>query len=124
MSIPVDLAHLASALADFGDGYLLTTSADGRVKAVTVSATVEDGVVSVPRPSRGTSANLASNEAATLLFPPRDPQGHTLLVDGTAAPTEEGFELRPASAVLHRPAAHSDDPEAGSSGCGHDCAPV
>lgn len=124
MSIPVDLDHLASAITDFGDGYLLTTSAAGRVKAITVSVTVEAGVVRVPGPSGGTSANLADTPAATLLFPPREPQGHTLLVDGTARETAEGFELTPESAVLHRPAAHADEPGAGGSSCGHDCASV
>lgn len=129
MSIPVDLADLARALEDVGDGYLLTTGSRG-VKAITVTASVVDGVVRVPGPSRGTSANLEADPSATLLFPPREPRGHTLLVDGTAEPVEDGFVLTPTSAVLHRPADHADhaegvaEGEVRPSGCGHDCEPV
>lgn len=124
MSIPVDIADLDQALADFGVGYLLTTSSEGRVKAVTVEVSVDGDVVRIPGPSRGTSANLAGNPAATLLFPPMAPRGYTLLVDGTAESTEAGFVLAPTSAVLHRPAAHADEDAAPDSDCGHDCAPV
>lgn len=122
MSIPVELADLAHALEDFGDGYLLTTGRRG-VKAITVTAVVADGVVRIPGPSRGTAANLEADPTATLLFPPREPRGHTLLVDGTAEALEDGFVLSPTSAVLHRPTDHADG-AAGSSACGHDCEPV
>ena len=126
MSIPVEIARLAEALADFGSGYLLTASADGRVKAVTVDPEVVGGVVRCAS-SRGSTANLAGNPQATLVLWPREPHGHSLLVDGTAVATEDAIELTPASAVLHRPASHTDGPVAGSAeggGCGHDCTPV
>jgi hypothetical protein len=122
MSIPVELDDLAHALKDFGEGYLLTTGNRG-VKAVTVTASVEGDVVRIPGPSRGTAANLASAPTATLLFPPREPRGHTLLVDGTAEAVADGFVLTPTSAVLHRPAAHADG-DTGSLSCGHDCEPL
>ncbi|WP_246355149.1 pyridoxamine 5'-phosphate oxidase family protein [Nocardioides ungokensis] len=113
MSIPVDVADLAKALTDFGAGYLLTSSAEGRVKAVTVEPGVEDGVVVVPGPGKGSTANIAVNPDVTLLFPPREHHGFTLLVDGTA--TVEGgpdgtARITPATAVLHRPASHADGP--------------
>ena len=129
MSIPVEIARLAEALADFGSGYLLTASADGRVKAVTVDPEVVDGVVRCAS-SRGSAANLAGNPQATLVLWPREPHGHSLLVDGTAVATDGAIELTPASAVLHRPASHAvaqGDPVAGAAegeGCGHDCTPV
>ena len=84
MSIPVDVANLATALADFGPGYLLTAGANGRVKAVTVEPSVVEGVLVVAGAGRGSSANIAANPAVTLLFPPPEPRGFTLLVDGTA----------------------------------------
>lgn len=121
MSIPVDLPRLAEALADFGSGYLLTASTDGRVKAVTVDPSLDEGVLRCA-PSRGTAANLAANPRATLVFWPRQEHGYSLLVDGAAVATDEAIELTPESAVLHRPAAHADGPVA--DGCGHDCAPV
>ena len=90
MSIAVDLDRLEQALADFGAGYLLTTSPDGRVKA------------------------------APVLFPPRKAQGYSLIVDGTAAATDAGIAVTPQSAVLHRPASHSDGPPP-PTGCQNDC---
>ena len=122
MSIPVEIDRLADTLAGYAAGYLLTCSADGRVKAVTVDPEQVAGVLRCP-PSRGTAANLAANPAATLLFPPREERGHTLLVDGTAEATDDAIAFTPDTAVLHRPASHADGPVA-SDGCGHDCAPV
>ena len=48
-------------------------------------------------------ANLAGNAAVTLVFPPREPRGFTLLVDGTAEVTGDDVRVTPATAVLHRP---------------------
>ena len=62
----------------------------------------------------------------TLLFPPPEPRGYSLIVDGTARTTDDGFVLEPATAVLHRPADHADPgtPHTHDAGCGHDCRPV
>lgn len=123
MSIPVEIERLGEVLADHGPGYLLTTSRDGRVKAVTVEPALTDGVLCCAA-SRGSAANLADNPAATLLFPPRRERGHTLLVDGTARADDDTIAFTPVSAVLHRPAAHADGAPASAGDCGNDCAPV
>jgi len=126
MSIPVDLDQLATALSDFPYGYLLTTSG-AAVKAIAITAHVEDAEVVIPVESRGSSTNLASNPTATLLFPPTEPRGYSLIVDGTARADGEGFRLAPSRAVLHRPAAHSDEGEGTHThdgSCGHDCKPL
>lgn len=132
MSIVVDLDNLAEKLAEYPYGYLLTTNG-GAVKAVTVTAVVQDGRVVIRTESRGSARNLAANPTATLLFPPTQHHGYSLIVDGTAAAAEsEGFRLEPATAVLHRPADHADEPGADGAGvahphdsaCGHDCRPV
>lgn len=131
MSIPVQLDDLAATIDEYGAGYLLTTRA-GQVKAVTVQPTLTGGTLTLPG-SRGSIANLAENPAATLLFPPPQPHGYTLLIDGTAAAgaggADAGITFTPATAVLHRPAAHSDGPAAPASageqtGCENDCRPV
>jgi hypothetical protein len=122
MSIPVEVADLAKALEDFGAGYLLTNRA-GAVKVVTVEPTVTGSVVLVEGPGKGTLANLAENAAVTLVFPPREPRGFTLLVDGTAEVVGDDVRVTAATAVLHRPASHADGPPA-PDGCGNDCAPV
>ena len=130
MSIPVDVADLEQALADFGAGYLLTVGSQGKVKVVTVEPTVRDGAVVVGDASKGTVANLAGNSQVTLVFPPRLPRGFTLLVDGTAEVVGDDVRVTPSGAVLHRPGRHADGPppppsagEAADS-CANDCAPV
>lgn len=101
MSIPVDLADLPKTLADFDRGYLLT-SADGRVKAVSVRVEPMVGTLRVPAPGRGSVANAAANPVTTLLFPPLEAGGLTLLVDGSAAVDGDDVVLTPSSAILHR----------------------
>jgi hypothetical protein len=130
MSIPVDVADLEQALADFGAGYLLTVGGAGTVKVVTVEPTVRDGVVVVSGPSKGTIANLAGNPNVTLVFPPPLPKGFTLLVDGTAEMAGDDLRVTPSGAVLHRPGMHADGPPPPASAgeqtdsCANDCAPV
>jgi hypothetical protein len=104
MSIPVDVGDLAEALGDFDRGYLLT-SVDGRVKAVSVRARVDEATLLVPTPGRGSVANVGANPVVTLLFPPLQSPGFSLLVDGTAAAEGDDVRLTPSSAVLHQPVA-------------------
>ena len=122
MSIPVRIGDIAAALERFGSGYLLTT-AEGRVKVVTVDPTSADGGLRIAGPGRGTLSNVAANPTVTLVFPPLKQRGHTLLVDGTAVVDGEDVVVTPATAVLHRPAAHADGPLP-PDGCGQDCEPV
>lgn len=124
MSIPVDPADLHQALGDFDSGYLLSTSSP-QVKVVTVDPLAgADGTLRIAGPGRGTLRNLADNPVVTLVFPPRERHGYTLLVDGTAAlDGPDDVVVTASAAVLHRPAAHADGPVP-PDGCGHDCAPV
>ena len=123
MSIPVEPADLAQALADFDSGYLLSTSSP-QVKVVTVDPVVaDDGTLRIAGPGRGTLRNLAENTAVTVVFPPRERHGYTLLVDGMGAVDGEDVVVTATAAVLHRPAAHADGPLP-PDGCGADCAPV
>lgn len=110
MSIPVDVARLDEALAHFGAGYLLTVTPEARTKVLTVDAVVEDGRLRVTGPSPGSARNLEANPAVTLVFPPAEAHGFTLIVDGTGASRGEDFVVTPASAILHRPSAHADGP--------------
>lgn len=124
MSIPVDPADLRQALGDFDSGYLLSTSSP-QVKVVTVDPVAgDDGTLRIAGPGGGTLRNLADNAVVTVVFPPRERHGYTLLVDGTAAVEGEAdVVITATAAVLHRPAAHADGPVP-PDGCGHDCAPV
>lgn len=102
MSIPVDLERLGESLADFAAGYLLTSS-DGRVKVVSAAPALIDGVLRVATPGRGSLANVAANSVVTLLYPPREAPGFSLLVDGTAAVQGDDVVVTPTGAVLHKP---------------------
>jgi hypothetical protein len=128
MSIPVDVEALERVLPAYGAGYLVTVGVNGSPKVVTVEPTVLAGAVVVTAVGRGSLANVVSRPSVTLVFPPREEKGFTLLVDGTATPDGDGLRIDPVSAVLHRPAAHSDGPpapvSAAATGCGNDCRPV
>lgn len=105
MSIPVDVAELDRALEDFDSGYLLTSSL-GTVKVVSVRVHRHpvSGLLVAPRPGRGSLANVGANPAVTLLFPPREPGGMSLLVDGAGTGDGEDVLVTPESAVLHKAA--------------------
>jgi hypothetical protein len=121
MSVKVDLDRLADALADFAFAYLVTVGDDYRAHTVAVGPVLGNGVLDVGSVGNRTSANATAHGDVTLVWPPREPGGYTLIVDGRARLTDAGLTILPSSAVLHR-AAH---PEAQSaSGCGDDCLPL
>lgn len=123
MSIPVPIDELAQALGDFDLAYLLSVGETGvKVVSVVVEAG-EDGLV-VPTPSGGTARNVAGNPAVTVLCPPREVGGYSLIVDATALPHGDGFALTPTRAVLHRPAGEATPANADPTACGHDCVPL
>lgn len=103
MSVPVDVADVPQRLTEYDRGYLLT-SHDGLVKAVSVRAAPEDGTLLVAGPGGGSVRNVGANPRVTLLFPPLENPGMTLLVDGTATAEGEDVRITPTSAVLHKPA--------------------
>ncbi len=121
MSVAVDLAELGTVLGEYDAGYLLSTT-QGRVKAVTVDPELIEGALVVREPGGGSSRNIIANAQVTVLFPPLERHGYTLLVDGTATLDGDDALVAPVSAVLHRPAARSDGPaRSNHDGCGHDC---
>ncbi len=81
------------------------------------------------RPPRAThrSATRWERPLVTLLWPPAEPGGYSLIVDGTVTSAEgagtgdNSVVVRPTKAVLHRPAVSPDD---ASPGCGSDCVPL
>jgi hypothetical protein len=118
VSIPVSLEDLASALADYGYAYLVTVGESGGAHVVAVTPTLHGSTLRVEQPGRRTAANATARPSATLAFPPSEPGGYTLIVDGDVS-QDGGFTIAPTSAVLHRPAAPGAAPSA--TGCGSDC---
>lgn len=121
MSIPVDLENLATEVGDRGPGYLLTSGADGRPHTIELAFSVDDsadGAVLRSGCGKSSARNIAERPLVALLWPPTEPGGYSLIVDGEA--TIEGdadtrmVVIAATHAILHRPA----------SGGGNDCKTV
>lgn len=123
MSVPVELEALRDELAGRErPAYLVTAGEEGAPHLVAAYLRWSDGAFETG--CGNTSAlNLAWRPAASVVVPPDEVGGYSLIFDATAE-VVEGPErlvrLTPTKAVLHRPAADSGDPGAG----GHDCAPL
>mgnify|MGYP000853334357 CR=1 FL=1 len=124
MSIPVALAELASAMSSFDYAFFLTVSDGARPHAVAVSPVwTADGSGLAFEGGRRTCANASARPDVSLVFPPREPGGYSLIVDGSASVDGGGsISVRPETAVLHRPAPADHTPEPGA--CGADCQPI
>lgn len=132
----VDLKRLAAALPDYPYGYLITVDDGFRVHTVTVEPQLRDlpdgpdgprAIVDVGLIGGRTRENLAHRSDVTVLWPPREPGGYSLIVDGDAileAQADSDSETArlgvvPTRALLHRDA-DPDSPGA-AKGCLHDC---
>lgn len=124
----VDVKRLAAALADYPFAYLITVDDGYRVHTVTVEPTLRDlpdgpgAILDVGLIGGRTRKNLAQHGDVTLLWPPPEPGGYSLIVDGRAEASDVDDETTrlgvvPTRALLHRDA---DSPEA-AKGCLHDC---
>ncbi len=119
MSIKVQLEELATALADYTYAYLLTAGDDCRPHAVAVTPRLTDTDFRVDGPGRRTQNNVASHPDISLVFPPAQEGGYSLIVDGRASSTDGQLVVVPTAAVLHRAATPDSTP--GEPGCTADC---
>ncbi|PXX00899.1 pyridoxamine 5'-phosphate oxidase family protein [Mycolicibacterium moriokaense] len=122
MSVKVDLDQLAGALEDFTFAYLLTVGDDYRAHTVAVEPVLTDGIFDVGQMGSGTRRNAGEHPDVTVVWPPADPGGYTLIVDGRAEVTDAGLTVAPTRAVLHRRA--TSDSAATSPDGLHDCVPL
>lgn len=122
----VDVERLAAALPDYPYAYLVTVDDDYRVHTVTVEPRLRGATLDVGLIGGRTRQNLAQRPDVTLLWPPTEPGGYSLIVDGTAEvsleePARDAVRLAvvPTRALLHREA----DPGSpgAAKGCLHDC---
>lgn len=119
MSVKVDLDQLGGTLADYPVGYLITVDDDYRAHTVAVTPVLADGVLDVGPVGATTQRNVTAHNAVTVLCPPAQPGGYSLIVDGTGRLTDTSLQVLPGRAVLHRKAA--EDSRATDPGCLHDC---
>lgn len=119
MSVPVPVEELGEAVGRFGAAtFLLTTGDDLRPHATSVRVEMVGEQLRCGL-GRRTARNATERPKISLLWPPTEPGGYSLIVDGDIAvsgtPGEDAVGLVTVSnAVQHRPA------EAG----GSDCRPV
>jgi hypothetical protein len=123
MSVKVDLDRLADELADFTFAYLITVDDGYHAHTVAVEPVLADGVIDLGPVGGSTRRNLGAHHDVTLVWPPRERGGYTLIVDGAATAPEEDATLTvvPSRAVLHRKAAPG---VATKPGCKDDCLPL
>jgi hypothetical protein len=120
----VDVERLAAALPDYPFAYLITVDDGYRAHTVTVEPTLREATLDVGLIGGRTRQNLAQRRDVTLLWPPTEPGGYSLIVDGEAELSESDADavrlgVVPSRALLHREA-DSDSPGA-AKGCLHDC---
>jgi hypothetical protein len=112
MSIPVPLEGLRDEIdRALASPYLVTVGADGRPHCVSVAVGWATGLL-VTDAGNTTVANARARPLVSLVWPPGQPGGHSLIVDATAT-VDDGSTRRvgldPTSAVLHRTVSPSGD---------------
>ena len=125
MSIPVPLRSLDGAVAERGAAaFVLTVSDRGTPHVVHAEVTTADGGLFAVV-GAGTAHNAAERPHVSVLYPCRQPDDYSLIIDAisTVAATQDGFRLHlaPTRAVLHRPA---PAPDSATSPCASDCIPL
>lgn len=108
MSIPVAVHELGDEVERYGPrAYLLTTSEEGRPHAIHVEVVVS-GATARCELGRTSARNGAVRPLVSLLWPPIEEGGYSLIVDGEVVVDEAGAvprgEISVTRAVLHRPA--------------------
>ncbi len=125
MTATLPSENLRAESARFGTTpYLLTQSDDGPPHAVAVSIEWQGDRIVTSTGSRS-AANVAARPLLSLLWPPTEPGGYSLIVDGDGRVIGTGADTRisitPTRGVLHRPGTSA---AATARGCGSDCVPL
>jgi hypothetical protein len=102
VSIAVALEDLADMLTEYPWCYLVTTGED-RPHMLAVKPSLVPGGLRCET-GRSSRVNVVRNPLVVLMFPPPEPDGLSLIVDGEGEVNGDGVVVRPTWAVLHRPA--------------------
>jgi hypothetical protein len=102
VSIAVALEELADKLAEYPWCYLVTSGEERPHLLAVKPSIVESGL----RCETGHSsrANVVRNPLVVMMFPPSQPDGLSLIVDGEGEVNGDGVVVKPTWAVLHRSA--------------------
>jgi hypothetical protein len=123
------LDRLRSEIASCtSEPYLLTITAEHRPHSGTVTVDWDAAGTALlvgPAPSSWPESDARGYRQVTLLWPPAEPGGYSLIVDGPARTVHNGgqpqLEVTPAKAVWHR---RGPAPASATSSCGSDCIPI
>lgn len=81
----VDFERPAAALPEFPFAYLITVDDDYRAHTVAVEPVLRElAVLDVGLIGGGTRTNLETRRGVTLVWPPTEPGGYSLIADGVA----------------------------------------
>lgn len=80
----LDFERLAAALTGYRAAYLVTVDDDYQVHTVDVEPALSGRVIEVGPVGGRTRRNVEKRSAVTLLWPPGEPGGYSLIVDGTS----------------------------------------
>ncbi len=102
MSIAVALEELPAKLSEYPWCYLVTSGEERPHLLAVKPSLVKSGL----RCETGHSsrANVVRNPLVVLMFPPSQPDGMSLIIDGEAEVNGDGVIVTPTWAVLHRSA--------------------
>src|SRR4030095_12359703 len=85
MSVPVAVERLRNEILRFTFApYLITVGDDAHPHAVAVDVTWERDTLAL-KVGKRSARNSSAHPQVSLLWPPNEPGGYTLIVDGTAA---------------------------------------
>jgi hypothetical protein len=105
VSISVTIERLMDEVGEWGFGYLLTVSDDSRAHLLALRPKVVGEVLRFDAGGGRACRNAEARPQVTIVFPPGEhSNGLSLVVDGEATVDGNTIDVRPASAVLHRPA--------------------
>ncbi len=111
MSLKVELTDLPTTAAKYGPGFLLSGDASGGPHAMHVRyefgglGTAGGGSSDVKATcdvGKTAARNIEANPLVTLLWPPQEDGGYSLIADGSAIVDEGIATIKVLGAVLHR----------------------
>ena len=114
MSMKVELGELAERLRGYGFAYLVTVGDDDRAHVLAVMPEATDAGLLVGGIGRHSVGNATARPIVTLVWPPTEVGGYSLIVDGTATVGDGELTVAPTKAILHRPAPGEDGKRVGS----------
>lgn len=119
----VEPASLAQTLRHYDFAYLITVNSRMRSHVVPAAPVLAGGQFVLEALGSKSRANVSEQDYVTLLWPPFEAGGYSLIVDGHGERRDNGLKITPTRAVLHRDSSEGGTTPvfAPSSACGADC---